>query len=191
MTRILWMFRYVLGRYRQDTPTSPLSAGADKLDIAIYQTDQLTDRNGRAPEQTVGRFLHEALFEYGHRITFDYPTITMPSNQTHGDGNLRHWRSTAKDYDARDANLLLMDSGGGGIAYLRGRYGLGPAKHITRLLPYLSVGYGDAYKNTRACLHEIGHMFGGKHSDKMIPRPRMDYSDTFQDDLREYYNARY
>lgn len=186
-------FEWVLSLFRREpeppeqptTPgvTSPLltidNPDATSLEIDIHQTQSLTDRNDRVPEQTVARYLAEAVGRAGYNsdIQFDYDTIPDAEYAAASVDALVAWSERSPDH-AEHVNLLLTDANGGGIAFVGGRYAIAPGRNIDRLVGFRESGESDLYRNLRACLHEVGHTLGGRHSDGMVPRPWLTFQNT-------------
>lgn len=164
------------------TPESPIVTSSNPegttVEISLYQTDNLTRRNGRAPEQTVARYLAEALTRVGYNveIRFDHETVAADEYRTASGTALAQWAS--HPYGSVDASLLIHENPGNGIAYVGGRAAIGPGGHIDRLLAVEEAGQSASHRNVRACLHEIGHTLGGRHADGMQQPPDMWYQNV-------------
>lgn len=188
--------KWLIRRWRRVFPTdgveSPLMGGNGEVQLAIYQSKSLSNRHGKSPEKTVARYLAENFDRagIGYEIRFGYPPRYVNSRYEvrgpKGNPGLNNWANSSKPFTARDGNLLLYNIDGGGVAYLRGKHGLAPAGNIDRVPPFRENGEDDIYRNIRACLHEVGHMLGGKHKDNMFTKPSMVYNDSVLDDFQEY-----
>lgn len=170
--------------------TYNLNDGATRLDIRIFQTQKLTDRNDRVPEQNVVRFLGQALRDagYNYNITFEYPPVAAPSEAATID-TISWFSSHAPNQTSEtEAHLLITDARGGGIAFIgeantrSGRYAIGPGRNIDKLVELVETAppgvapSPNLWSNIRANLHEIGHTLGGRHADEMLDPPSMLYN---------------
>lgn len=163
-------------------PVTPLRASphpdATTLRISLYQTDALTDANGRHPEQTVARFAREALTLAGYNvdIAFNHPAVPKDGYATADTEALSGWAATRTD--SAHANVLLHERAHNGIAYVGGRFAIAPGAEIDHAVDVTHEGYTDAHRNVRAALHELGHTLGGRHADGMIPAPHLTFQNT-------------
>ncbi len=163
-------------RYRKlpaiDSPIVHDDGDGTHLRVAIYETHDLSDRLGRTPERVVANYIAQALRDAGYRFTVTFGHA--PSD--HGDASdLATLQAFASHATGADKHLLLGDRNGGGLGYVGGRYALGPAGNIDRAVSVVSTAPSDdrLYTNARACIHELGHTLGGRHSDGMLDPPSM------------------
>lgn len=177
---------------RPDPSKSPIEAGDPDdphVEVALYQTAELTARNGRNPEQTVARYAAEALERAGFSATihFGYEEKDPPIESSYDMDTLSWWADAPKEHIAQDANLLICDTKGGG----RGGeiHQTTAGRYIDRLLPIVDEKEGRSFRHVRNNLHELGHALGGKHSDNMMSPPRMWYNDSAIDDFHENVQA--
>lgn len=162
-----------------EPPANPLTRSphpdATTIDAAIYQTTALTDRLSRTPEHVVAGYLAQALTDAGYNayITFGHEPLSLPDDMS---GETLS-AFAAQRRDGADLNLLLGDRNGGGLAYVGGKYALGPAGNIDRLVRVVETAPDPEdrlYINARAAaVHEVGHTLGGRHSDRMTDPPSM------------------
>lgn len=177
---------FLLRRSKTDSsglPSSPLISRhhGDRrtLRINLYQTDDLTRANGRIPERVAARFLDKALTRCGYNLTIRFGYDAVPENgyRNADEMVLSLWASQRFD-DPRAKHLLIHGGNGGGIAYVGGRYGIAPGGNIDRPMEIVDVGETALHRNVRACLHEVGHLLGGRHSDRMQAAPTMWYQNV-------------
>lgn len=173
---------------RPDPPTSPIRVGNAEdphVEVALYQTAELTARNGRAPEQTVALYAAEALTKAGFSasIYFGYEPKDPPIESSFDMDTLSWWAKAPKERIAQDANLLICDTKGGG----RGGeiHQTTAGRYIDRLLPIVDEKKGRSFRHVRNNLHELGHGLGGKHADNMMTPPKMWYNESAIDDFHE------
>lgn len=141
------------------------------VEINIYQTEKLTDANDRIPEETVKKYLEKA-FDRGdldHDITVGFDPIDTDTEKTvcASDSVIREFGPMVKDEEiesvAKDSNVLITESGGGGCGWVGGNVCVTPGKHITAEIPHMWSGRGKTHSNIHANLHEVGHNLGAKH----------------------------
>lgn len=197
------LFNSLIEDDEPEPPESPVTVSGDEgsyltvpdaderphVEVALYQTSRLTQKNGRAPEHTVARFAAHALKRAGFSATirFGYEPKDPPIESSYNLDSIDWWQKEPKDYIAQDANILIFDTRGGGrggevCQTTAGRY-------INRILPIKEFGDSKAYRNVRNNLHELGHGLSGKHADDMMTPPRMWYNDTAIDDFHENVEA--
>lgn len=181
----------LFGHKRIGVPPDPIEGGDDgdpHVEVAIYHSQALHDRNGDAPPHAVAKYAAEALDRAGFTYTVhhDFEPQDPPTDGPH-DGAYDWWteQRDAIPRVAPHSNMLLLDARGGGLAGVTGRFGVAPGQHITYIPPLLERGYTDEYRNIRAGLHEIGHNLGGKHADNMHTPPRMFWNESAIDDYHE------
>ncbi|MFB6371651.1 MAG: M12 family metallo-peptidase, partial [Bradymonadaceae bacterium] len=63
----------------------------------------------------------------------------------------------------KDANVLMLDSDGGGCGAIAGDHGTTPARNIDEARKWTEVGHDDWHRNMHGTLHEIGHQLGARH----------------------------
>lgn len=126
----------------------------------------------------VARFLREAP-RCGNNFTirFGYDPVSGNGYQNADEMALSLWASQRLD-DSRAKHLLIHGGNGGGMAYVGGRYGIAPGGNIDRPMEIVNVGETALYRNVRACLHEVGHLLGGSHSDRMQAAPIIWYQNV-------------
>lgn len=141
------------------------------LDINVYLSKELLDRNGRVPGETTANQLAFALdkAEINYRIMYGFEPVSVPSQRAvcGGDNPVSLWNTMldGDGYDKEaDSNLLILNSSSGGCGYVGGNACTGPGKHITELWesPHES-GATDQHASIAAILHEVGHNFNLKH----------------------------
>ena len=142
------------------------------FEVAIFQTSDLTSKNGRIPEEMLARQLLVTFQENDRdlRIIRDHATIpiaNLPSgckkDQYDGFNAWVDYTTTNNVPLAADSNILLMDEGGGGCGGLNGNLCVAPAAHIDERRSFFHAG-GDRWsRNMLGCMHEIGHNMGFRH----------------------------
>lgn len=184
------------GDPRQDRAPQELTtlrgpAGKPELEIALYQSAALSRSRGRTPETVVARQLVHALAEAGFRavVHYGYAETYEPPEETNDPAVWRWWNDRSPER-ATHANLLLYDARGGGRAAVRGPNGIAGANRITRLDDANDECDTPQCRNVWACLHEVGHMLGGKHTTPMLEdRPRMHYHEQMVSLLHHRYGV--
>jgi len=138
------------------------------IDITIFQTEALTERNGWAPARTIVNTIYGVFngTEYNVNATYqpvrvDLDCEEVPHCSSDALPTFSSW-VTNQQYQSKDANLLLMDAGGGGCGYVGGTAATAPARHITEEREYVTAGEGDFHRNVNAVLHELAHNLGMK-----------------------------
>lgn len=135
------------------------------VDIHIYQSVKLTDRNGRIPEQVVARALANALEDAGFSYVIDwgFPTVEPPDENPRG--RAPYWwqpeREPLRDHDGRaanDCNLLLTDHFSGGGTF--GHWCVAGAQYIQEDRGWRRVADDGQGMNVHNALHEFGWSVG-------------------------------
>jgi hypothetical protein len=136
---------------------------APEVHVALYSTGALLGTNGRAPEVVAGRYLANALDDAGlnYRIRRGFDPVGIEFEAPRE--TIRRWRSADRDWTAKDANVLLTDRLGGGLADVGGRFGFAPGGRIDRVVDWVPTSDEPLHRNVHAVLHEVGHMLGAKH----------------------------
>jgi len=184
-------YKYYVSR-KISRPESPIEGGdGPHVEVAIYRSAALDQRNGPVSSDSVARYYAEALDRAGFSYTIhhDFDEIGAPTEDPHDENITGWWRTYDRPFDADHSNMLLHDAGGAGRAALKGWYGVVAARHISYQMPILSRGIGDEYRNMRACIHELGHNLGGRHEDNMLSPPYMWFNDSAIDDFMETVEA--
>jgi hypothetical protein len=144
------------------TPESPLTRevhSVKTIDIKIWQSENLTDEHGRAPEHTIAANLAGAMERsfINYNIEFGFETQTPPSEDVRGE-TPGWWRSKRENDEidqAEHSNLLLLNHiGGGGTYGISSVVGCG---RISEYIPHQRYGRGGAHGNIHAALHEVMH----------------------------------
>jgi len=186
------LYYRVYGYKSIEAPPSPITGGdGPHVEVSVYRSVALDQRNGVAPAQSVARYYAEALDRAGFSYTVhhDLRRIETLSNDPHNDDLMDWWRTYNRPVDADHSNMLLLDAPGAGRAGLKAWYGVAPARYISYQMPILNKGLGDEYRNMRACIHELGHNLGGRHEDNMLSPPEMWFNDSAIDDFHETVEA--
>jgi hypothetical protein len=162
------------------------------VEVSIYQTEDLSEGNGRTPESVVAKHLEQAFeraglnyrIEYGHKTTFDPP---MKTNDIE---NLRWWSDKSPEH-AKDSNILLYDAKGGGRGYVGGKNciaGVNRIRDDVDASPVCTKGRKGQCRNIRAALHEVGHNLKGRHTTPILQDlPMMLYHPNMVDTIKEKY----
>jgi len=183
LRKILWFLDESNVSAYSDIPTpgyeldeKPLVLESDryetyKLHVNVYLSRELLDRNGRVPDETAAKQIAYALdrADINYKVTYGFEPVNVPSQRAvcGGDNPVSLWNemlgNSGYDNEA-DSNLLILNSSGGGCAYVGGNACTGPGKHITQLWdsPHES-GATDQHHCLAAILHEVGHNFNFKH----------------------------
>ena len=131
--------------------------------VALYSSSALVGANGRAPEIVAGRYLANALehagLNYHIRRGFEPVAVEYEGQRK----TLRRWRRADREWTAKDANVLLTDQVGGGLAAVGGRFGYAPGGRIDEVVDWVAASDSQLHRNVHAVLHEVGHMLGAKH----------------------------
>ena len=149
------------------------------IDVGIYQSRQLTQNAGRAPEQMCAKALRFALDEAGvdYDIRSGFRILDPPGQDFAACKNpalgwfRKRVRGNAGDlrYAGNDANILLVDDNSGGCSYAPGLAGLVGANDLSDVRPMVATttstddDYGY-YRTLYAFLHEVGHQMGAEHN---------------------------
>lgn len=167
ITRVL--FRLGMNPEPRRTPDggpiqSPIEHGEDDPDdervhVAIYRTEGLDGRCGDAPGQTVARYVASALEHagLGYRVDFGFDPVGLD------DPGIGEFADADLPLVAKDANLLLTDSGGGGKSFLGGKWGIMGCGRIERVLDHRWEGERREDGNVHGALHEVLHQLGIGH----------------------------
>lgn len=159
-------------------PDSPIIShtGDPNLVVPIYQTQALTDVNGRAPEHTFAIYLHRALerahtldaasdLDLSHEVRFDYDPldIEVPPLRNFRDADLP---------DRTQYNIILTDQGKNGVQGVtianffddRG-YSWKNMARVDRHLDHVWTGEEKIDANVHGALHEFLHLLGVHHDE--------------------------
>jgi hypothetical protein len=136
---------------------------APEVHVALYSTRALVETNGLVPEIVAGRYVANALEDAGlnYLVRRGYESVDLAVDEPRA--TLREWRSTARAWTAKDANVLLTDRESGGLAYVGGGYGFAPGGRIDEVVEWRPTGESGLQRNVHAVLHEVGHMLGASH----------------------------
>lgn len=155
--------------------------GSDEwLDLAIYVQPTVRFEKGNIPGRVVARQISATYEENGvdHRIKYDFSPAPgeIDGKSVCGDDNpinaFGTWLTQESPYQAADANLLMMDTEGGGCG--GGNTATVPVRNITHDPErVIESGDGDWAQNVSACLHELGHCLGIDHN----PHPGLGWND--------------
>lgn len=144
------------------------------LDVSVYQTNSLTEDRGRAPEQSVVRFIEKALedADYNCIIKFNFEPVSNQYDEATTEA-LRSWSAEIKEDNEAGINIVLGNRYGGGISYLGGRYSLAPGAEIRDIVEFVENCPSRPCRNIRANIHEVGHDLGAVHADNIVEAPYM------------------
>lgn len=149
----------------------------------IYTTQALYDRNGRAPEEMVAQYVERAFGRLGVKV--DVQTGFSPLPDPYDDPRCQENTRTSFNFMndrknngelpfvAKDSNLLLVDTVGGGCAGVGGSTAVAGAKPIDRVRSMVESSAEKYHRGVHAPLHEIGHNMGFSHS----PHPGAAWND--------------
>lgn len=159
----------------------------------IYQTQQLTDSNGRAPETVVARQISDSLDSLGvdHRIHYDFAPVSMATQnpvcenqlsvaggRTVGEPDLHDGPALRdapllpdwNDYlnvdapmVAKDSNLLLTDYDGGGCSITDGHVAVSGAAPIANDPGYVENDDTTWGHAVWRAMHEVAHNMNFDH----------------------------
>lgn len=154
---------------------------APTVGVSVHSTTKLVDRNGRAAEHSVVRYMAAAFdrAELNYEIDYGYPPKDPPNEvSVCGDGSGFGWWNERVTEDEpfpirKDSNILLFDTNGGGCAYIGMNAATAPGMNITENRPHEWIGRDDYHRNIFGTMHELGHNLGFKHS----PHPGMGWNE--------------
>lgn len=134
-------------------------------EVAIYQSDTVTDKNSRHPETVVARFLAQALdrIQVNYSITYGYGKTINDTDDRISTDSLNWYQRTDVPYVAKDANMLILNAVGGGLTRVGGKWGVMPGRYITYDADYVRSSTSPLHHNIHDCLHETGHALGSWH----------------------------
>jgi len=143
--------------------------GTPRVDISIRQSKQLTENNGRIPEDMAALYIGKALsgIGFGYTIRYNHPVVDPPEERSHCDGDAHDWYKTViQEWPNRgsDTNVFLTNSPGGGCGqWWDEMVATCPAKNLSERREWLVDGRDGWHSNIQSILHEVGHTLGAHH----------------------------
>lgn len=187
--------------YWNNTPVTDGNMWVDDssefIEVNLYTSEKLFDRNGRTPEKMASLFIGEALRKagYNYRITRNYDRVDAPAERSvcGGENPLQWWTKQLKEGDvdkAKDSNILMLDSWAGGCAMgPRNPFACTvPGKHIDETREHVWSGDDRFYSNISATLHEFGHNLSMWHDMDHKKRGKQHTGTGWNDDDAEMWH---
>lgn len=144
-------------------------------ELAIYRNEDLDSMNGTAAEETIVNHVSPSLTDLGvnHRILFDFDPVPLDDrNSGCSTQALENWTSYGEEGNlpvvAKDCNLYL-NPGGGGCAFVKGRYASAGAPDIEQVRPRSLIGDKPWSGNVYVAMHEISHNMGTTPGNRSLP----------------------
>lgn len=152
----------------------------------IYTSKDVYDNTDRYPEEAFAVYLHETLKSHGisHEITFDYPLVSIYNDdpsccdpQDNPDGcDSDQSRAAVYEFEdeveagnvpyvAKDSNILVINSWGGGCASVGGNIGVAGGAPLDGPIDYETPRVDLRGHSIHSFLHEVGHNMGYSHSE--------------------------
>jgi len=162
------------------------------IEVELHQSERLTGKNGRYPEEVVAIALADAFDAAG--VSYAIGRMSEPVHFTSAEQGssetLAEFRSKyGQDGRDVDARLCLLDTPGSGVAELAGVYGVMGVNNIDeRFDPSRAeVPLSPRERNVRGAIHEVGHSLGGRHLTPILAdAPEMAYSEAMKKQIRHY-----
>lgn len=190
---ILWRFFQILARAlgrrveRERIEYDVTVDDAPKYRVTIYQSLDLTDRRGHAPEQSVAHTLAAAFDAagVGYRIDAGSTPVTLPiDEQAYSDQIAFWWADNSPPLSDVDALLLLFDAPGGGGRPRGSNTAIMGCRLIDEVIDGPATCRLKACRNVRGALHEVGHCLGGHHDTPILEDwPALRYHENMEDVL--------
>lgn len=158
-----------------DTTTN---TGIGTVEVSVRQTGDLSEYAKAHPEQQAVQYIERALTRLNvpYKIYHDLPPRTeapkladYDNTATYKDDAFTWWHKQIQngnlEKDAKDSNILLLPTNGGGKAYIRGAACVAPAGTLDKDYPMKETVPAD---DPRGCvygiLHELAHNLGYSHN---------------------------
>lgn len=196
MSFIQYLLDLLASLSSQDTHRSrertTITGGNQEIEIALYQSKALTEKNGHVPEQTIAKFFQQALDDVGvgYKIDYGYEETYDPIVKRDGTNleTFKWWVDNSPER-ADDCNMLLYDNRGGGRAGLGGPNSIRGARRIREFTSPQPSCDSSTCHSVWGALHELGHNLGGKHSTPMlVGKPSMYFHDNMKKHIKERYD---
>jgi hypothetical protein len=140
------------------------------IGLTIHTSKDLIWSNGRSGEQSLALYAAKAFDDagYNYEITYNLAAQGPPDQTAHCSGDANDWwrdklNNGNVDVTAKDSNVLMLASDGGGCGAVTGWYATTPGNYIDNTRSWTSIGTGNWHQNMHANLHEIGHNLGASH----------------------------
>lgn len=186
-----------IGRYALDgvTGTKTLITDGDadtpQIDINIFCSEVLHDKHGRTPEEMAAMYLGENLDRhdqsYRIRYNFDSYDAVEESSGVPND-TIRQFLADLRDGErprASNANLLLVDSEGGG-ASLHGASTC-PAAFLDHRQELRQLGTDEYLHNIHDIMHEFAHCMGLGHDMDADEEGNQHTGEAYNDNVDEVW----
>lgn len=130
-----------------------------KVDICLYTSSKLDDRNDRAGEWSCATFIANALSDarYNYKIRYGFETVDPPLENARKE-TPRWWKNQELPHTGDHSNMLLVDAfGNGGTFGDRSVVGM---QNIVKNMDFVRLGEGKEIMNLHNCIHELGWNLG-------------------------------
>lgn len=170
------------GTYESDTGLS------DQIEISFYQTENLAERRGGAPERMMAKQLAYTLDEAGfdYKIEYGYDRLFDPPTENAID--VLGWWIDNSPEDSQHCNMLLTDKRGGGASFPNGKNQTHGQNRTKRLAEAKSRCNTSQCRNIWGGIHEFCHGQGGHHNTPMMEeKPSMLLHDNMIEIMEEKF----
>lgn len=137
--------------------------------VGIWQSQSLTDRGGRVPEEVAIETIEKAFDHGGLEVEIDAGNdpVSLGANQTPTcSGPVFDYWFSERSHPSNRSNVLLTDFGGGGCASVGGSGAVVGAGHLTDTVEHAwSRSWSRVGVSLFALLHELAHNAGYTHEE--------------------------
>lgn len=154
-----------------------------KVEVAFWQSKELTERRGRMPEKMAAKYIAQAIEDagYNYKIHYGFKEEFNPPQENNSVDTWQWWVENSPE-TAVSCNMLLYD-GRGGRAAIGGINAITGLKDVNEVQDEAKRTCGtQACGNVWAAIHEFGHSLGGRHKTPMMKdKPMMLFSENMKD----------